>query len=466
MLAAALPGTVAERVPEVADQLTVITGDALRVDIPSDATVLAANLPYNVAVPLLLRLLHDLPALDHGVVMVQAEVAQRLAAPPGSRVYGVPSAKLAWYAKARVAGSRPAHGVLAATPGRQRLADVRPPGSAARRPEADVRRHRRGLRAAAQDVAGRPRPLGRRGRTQRKRRWPKPGSARALGGGSRRRSLLPHRPSTTLTAMRPGEVTVRAPGKVNLYLAVGALDDDGFHEVRTVLQAVSLYDELTASPAEPGKVALTIEGEGAKTLAADEGNLAVRAARLLAASAEVTDGVQMVLRKSIPVAAGMAGGSADAAAALVACDALWGTDLSRQRTGVAGRRARQRRPVLAGGRHGAGYGTGRDPVAGAVARHLPLGVRHRRWGAVHPCGLRRTRPLPRGAAAPGAVVALRHPRGGAARRSRGTGVDPRERPRSPGAPAASRAAPGARRRDANSAHSLRWSAARDRPAPS
>jgi len=129
--------------------------------------------------------------------------------------------------------------------------------------------------------------------------------------------------------MRPAEVTVRAPGKVNLYLAVGALDDDGFHEVRTVLQAVSLYDELTASPAEPGTVALTIEGEGAKTLSADEGNLAVRAARLLAASAEVTAGVQLVLRKSIPVAAGMAGGSADAAAALVACDALWGTELSR-----------------------------------------------------------------------------------------------------------------------------------------
>ena len=69
--------------------------------------MLAANLPYNVAVPLLLRLLHDLPGLDHGVVMVQAEVAQRLAAPPGSRVYGVPSAKVAWYAAARVAAPVP-----------------------------------------------------------------------------------------------------------------------------------------------------------------------------------------------------------------------------------------------------------------------------------------------------------------------------------------------------------------------
>ena len=72
-----------------------------------DATVLAANLPYNVAVPLLLRLLRRSPRSTHGVVMVQAEVAQRLAAPPGSRVYGVPSAKLAWYAGARVAAPVP-----------------------------------------------------------------------------------------------------------------------------------------------------------------------------------------------------------------------------------------------------------------------------------------------------------------------------------------------------------------------
>ncbi|HEX4431483.1 MAG TPA: 16S rRNA (adenine(1518)-N(6)/adenine(1519)-N(6))-dimethyltransferase RsmA [Frankiaceae bacterium] len=110
VLAAALPETVAARAPDAADQLTVITGDALRVDIPAvpdSATVLAANLPYNVAVPLLLRLLETLPELAHGVVMVQAEVAARLAAPPGSRVYGVPSAKLAWYAESRVAAPVP-----------------------------------------------------------------------------------------------------------------------------------------------------------------------------------------------------------------------------------------------------------------------------------------------------------------------------------------------------------------------
>src|ERR1700690_2463306 len=106
--------------------------------------------------------------------------------------------------------------------------------------------------------------------------------------------------------MRPAEVTVRAPGKVNLFLAVGPLSDEGYHEVRTVLQAVSLYDELTVEAAQPGNVSLGIEGEGAKVLATDESNLAVRAARLLAAKAGISAGVRMALRKAIPVAAGMA----------------------------------------------------------------------------------------------------------------------------------------------------------------
>ena len=108
-LAAALPETVADRAPEAADRCTVVAADALRV---SDSgvghpAVLAANLPYNVAVPVLLHLLEACPALERGVVMVQAEVADRMCAGPGSRVYGVPSAKLAWYATARPAGTVP-----------------------------------------------------------------------------------------------------------------------------------------------------------------------------------------------------------------------------------------------------------------------------------------------------------------------------------------------------------------------
>jgi 16S rRNA (adenine1518-N6/adenine1519-N6)-dimethyltransferase len=106
-LARALPETVAERISHATDRLTVVVGDALRTQIPAGSTVLAANLPYNVAVPILLRLLQTQPQLQRGVIMVQAEVAARLAAPPGSRTYGVPSAKLAWYASSKVAAPVP-----------------------------------------------------------------------------------------------------------------------------------------------------------------------------------------------------------------------------------------------------------------------------------------------------------------------------------------------------------------------
>ncbi|MBW0117404.1 16S rRNA (adenine(1518)-N(6)/adenine(1519)-N(6))-dimethyltransferase RsmA [Pseudonocardia abyssalis] len=109
LLAARLPATVADRAPSLADRLTVVGADALRVtaaQLPG-ATALVANLPYNVGVPVVLHLLAELPALRRGLVMVQAEVAERLAAAPGSKAYGVPSAKLAWYAAARRAGPVP-----------------------------------------------------------------------------------------------------------------------------------------------------------------------------------------------------------------------------------------------------------------------------------------------------------------------------------------------------------------------
>jgi 16S rRNA (adenine1518-N6/adenine1519-N6)-dimethyltransferase len=111
VLAAELPKTIADRAPGLVERVDVLTADALAVGekeigLPAPA-VLAANLPYNVAVPVLLRLLAALPSLERGVVMVQAEVADRMCAGPGSRVYGVPSAKLAWYANARLAGTVP-----------------------------------------------------------------------------------------------------------------------------------------------------------------------------------------------------------------------------------------------------------------------------------------------------------------------------------------------------------------------
>jgi 16S rRNA (adenine1518-N6/adenine1519-N6)-dimethyltransferase len=110
-LAAELPVTVAARAPRLADRVTVIHADALGIrepdlgDPPPD--VLVANLPYNVAVPVLLHLLAALPALARGLVMVQAEVADRICAAPGSRVYGAPSVKVAWFAAARPAGTVP-----------------------------------------------------------------------------------------------------------------------------------------------------------------------------------------------------------------------------------------------------------------------------------------------------------------------------------------------------------------------
>ncbi len=106
-LAALLPRTVAERAPALADRLTVVEADALRLrEVPGSApTALVANLPYNVAVPVLLHLLELLPTLRRALVLVQAEVAERLAAAPGSAAYGVPSAKAAWYGDVRRAGN-------------------------------------------------------------------------------------------------------------------------------------------------------------------------------------------------------------------------------------------------------------------------------------------------------------------------------------------------------------------------
>lgn len=124
------------------------------------------------------------------------------------------------------------------------------------------------------------------------------------------------------------EVRVRAPGKVNLSLRVGARREDGYHPVLTVFQAVSVYEDVVASADDEYR--LTVSGPQAERVPTDDSNLALRAAHLLAARTGVDDGVHLHLHKGVPVAGGMAGGSADAAAALVACDAHWGTGQSRE----------------------------------------------------------------------------------------------------------------------------------------
>lgn len=123
-------------------------------------------------------------------------------------------------------------------------------------------------------------------------------------------------------------VHVRAPGKINVFMKVGSLLDDGYHEVATAYQAISLYEEVYARPADDFSVRFSgpIDTSG---LATDGSNLAIKAARLLARAADYRGGVALEIEKHVPIAGGMGGGSADAAATLVACDHLWGTNVGR-----------------------------------------------------------------------------------------------------------------------------------------
>jgi len=127
-----------------------------------------------------------------------------------------------------------------------------------------------------------------------------------------------------------GSVTARVPAKVNLQLSVGPLRDDGYHDLVTLFHAVSLFDEVTVTGAE--RTSVVVSGEGGPAVPLGPANLAVRAAAALARATgrrgKGAGGVKIEIRKRIPVAAGLAGGSADAAAALVACNELWRTGLS------------------------------------------------------------------------------------------------------------------------------------------
>ncbi|MCA2213845.1 4-(cytidine 5'-diphospho)-2-C-methyl-D-erythritol kinase [Jidongwangia harbinensis] len=162
-----------------------------------------------------------------------------------------------------------------------------------------------------------------------------------------------------------GPVRVRVPAKINLHLGVGPLRTDGFHELNTVYHAVSLFDELRASHGDT--LTLTMEGEGAGELALDDSNLVIRAARALAAHARVPAYARLHLRKSIPLAGGLAGGSADAAAALLACDALWGTGMPRDELAAIGATLGSDVPFLLHGGTALGTGHG-ETVSPILAR--------------------------------------------------------------------------------------------------
>ena len=176
-------------------------------------------------------------------------------------------------------------------------------------------------------------------------------------------------------------VVARAPAKINVHLAVGPLRPDGFHELRTVYLAVSLYDTVTVAPGSGLSLTVTGEGTGAATggdvVPTDPRNLVWRAAELLARHAGVPADASIAIAKSIPAAAGLAGGSADAAAALVALDALWGTRASRADLDGAGGPAGQRRPVQPArgrSRWASGRGEQLSPVLARTPWHWVLGI--------------------------------------------------------------------------------------------
>ena len=154
----------------------------------------------------------------------------------------------------------------------------------------------------------------------------------------------------------PRSVLVRAPGKVNLSLHVGPVGEDGYHPLITVFQAVSLYEDVLATEAE--SFTLAVSGPGAELVPTDESNLALRAARALAEHTGVDLGAHLEITKGVPVAGGMAGGSADAAATLVALDALWGTALTRDELCAVGARLGADVPFALTGHTAVGTGRG------------------------------------------------------------------------------------------------------------
>ena len=425
-LAQALPTTAQARFPEA--KLQVFTADALTITGPESIdgatpTRLVANLPYNVAVPIVLTVLEKLPSIQTVLVMVQAEVADRLAATPGNKIYGVPSAKVAWYASAR----------RTLTIGRNVFYPVPNVDSALvkieRRPHPDTAATREQVFAVI-DAA-----FAQRRKTLRQALAGLAGSAGAAQEALERAGVSPTArgetldidqfaavaqqlnaasagacvpvasapapatsdpavnasdPAVNTPAMSVGgsDVSVSAPGKVNLFLALGAARPDGYHPLNTIFAQIGLSETVTVSPlkslattapqpastapvssassapaqsdsapvaAQPAPSATAASAPAAQTDSApavqtggprielaltrpdsnvplDHSNLAYRAAQAVAQQAAqrglATPDVHILLDKAVPVAGGMAGGSADAAATLKACNEFWQVGLS------------------------------------------------------------------------------------------------------------------------------------------
>ena len=442
-LAQALPTTAQARFPEA--KLQVFTADALTITGPESIdgatpTRLVANLPYNVAVPIVLTVLEKLPSIQTVLVMVQAEVADRLAATPGNKIYGVPSAKVAWYASARrtlTIGRNVFYPVPNVDSALVKIERRPHPDTAATREQvfavidAAFAQRRKTLRQALAGLAGSAgaaqealehagvSPTA-RGETldidqfaavAQQLNAASAGAcvpaASAPAPATSDPAVSVSAPAVNTPAMSVGgsDVSVSAPGKVNLFLALGAARPDGYHPLNTIFAQIGLSETVTVTPlqslattapqpasaasaqtaragsvpaaaqpastapvssassapaqsdsvpaaAQPAPLATAVPAQPGLVPAAQTGgprielaltrpdsnvpldhtNLAYRAAQAVAQQAAqrglATPEVHILLDKAVPVAGGMAGGSADAAATLKACNEFWQVGLS------------------------------------------------------------------------------------------------------------------------------------------
>lgn len=163
-------------------------------------------------------------------------------------------------------------------------------------------------------------------------------------------------------------VTVRVPAKVNLQLSVGPRESDGYHQLVTVFQAISIFDEVTVKIGEQGTgINLTVSGDQIHGVPTDASNLVVKAAELIAKKFEIDMDVSIEVKKSIPVAGGMAGGSADAAATIVAIDELYSLDMTREEMHSIASQLGSDVPFLLSGGTAIGQGRG-DQLTAALSR--------------------------------------------------------------------------------------------------
>ena len=469
-LAQALPTTAQARFPEA--KLQVFTADALTITGPESIdgatpTRLVANLPYNVAVPIVLTVLEKLPSIQTVLVMVQAEVADRLAATPGNKIYGVPSAKVAWYASARrtlTIGRNVFYPVPNVDSALVKIERRPHPDTAATREQvfavidAAFAQRRKTLRQALAGLAGSAgaaqEALERAGVSPTARgetldidqfaavaqqlnaasagacvpaaSAPAPAtSAPAVNASDPAVNASDRAVSVSAPAVNASDraVSVSAPGKVNLFLALGAARPDGYHPLNTIFAQIGLSETVTVSPlkslattapqpastapvssassapalaspaaqtdsapaaAQPAPLATAVPAQPGLVPAAqtagprielaltrpdsnvplDHSNLAYRAAQAVAQQAAqrglVTPDVHILLDKAVPVAGGMAGGSADAAATLKACNEFWQVGLSLEELAQLG--AQLGADVPFGLYGGVALGTGRGDL--------------------------------------------------------------------------------------------------------